>query len=289
MESPLSWDDLRLFALVARAGSLSAAARASGASVATLSRRMTAFETASGRRLFLHGAQGYALTADGRALLERTARMEAAAADIATWRTGDEGPVRVRISAGTWTAQMLAEQVTQFWTPGDPWVPEFVHCNLDMDIARREIDIGIRNRRPEHAWLAGRRTAIVTYAVYAQSEAVRGWIGPTHDAAPLRSTRWVLDHHAGEIVTTSNEARLSLALAQAGVGRIVLPVFVGAGMAGLVRVSEQIAELQSEEWLVAHHDARHDPPIRAALDALAGFLRGPARSGIADPEPRPEP
>jgi DNA-binding transcriptional LysR family regulator len=289
MESRLSWEDLRLFAIVARAGSLSGAARATGASVATLSRRMKVFETATGRRLFLHGAQGYALTADGRALLERTARMEAAATDIATWRTGDDGPVRVRISAGTWTAQMLAEQVTQFWKPGDPWVPEFVHCNVEMDIARREIDIGIRNRRPEHAWLAGRRTAIVTYAVYAQSEAVTGWIGPTHDAALVRSGRWVLDRHAADIITTSNEPHLSLALAQAGVGRVVLPIFVGERTAGLMRLSEPIAELQSEEWLVAHHDARHDPPIRSALDALAVFLGGSARQGIAHPDAPPEP
>jgi DNA-binding transcriptional LysR family regulator len=281
MQSALSWEDLRLFVMVARAGSLSAAARSTGTSVATLSRRMKGFEAATGRRLFLHGAQGYTLTADGRALLERTARMEAAATDIATWQSGDEGPQRVRISAGTWTAQMLAEQVDRYWQAGASWVPEFVHCNVEMDIARREIDIGIRNGRPAHAWLAGRRTGTVTYAVYARSEAVEGWIGPSHDAALVRSGRWIMTRHADRVVTTSNEPRLSLALAQAGVGRVVLPDFVGERAPGLVRVSEPIGELQSEEWLVAHHEARHDPPIRAALEALAGFLRSADRASLA--------
>ncbi|MEZ5769400.1 MAG: LysR family transcriptional regulator [Paracoccaceae bacterium] len=33
-----------------------------------------------------------------------------------------------------------------------------------------------------------------------------------------------------------------------------------------------IEELSHDEWLVAHHEARHDPPVRAALDAVAQLL-----------------
>ena len=104
----LAWNDLALFAAVARAGTLAGAATGTGASTATLSRRMTALEAQVGRRLFRHGAQGYALTGDGAALLARAERMEAAAAEIAQWRAEGAGPVRVRLSAGTWTAAALA-------------------------------------------------------------------------------------------------------------------------------------------------------------------------------------
>ncbi|MEM9798621.1 MAG: LysR family transcriptional regulator [Pseudomonadota bacterium] len=270
MQTPIAWNDLALFAAVARTGTLSAAAAATGTSSATLSRRMTALETSLGRRLFLHGAQGYAITEDGRALLDRAERMEAAAAEVAQWQATGAGPRRVRLSAGTWTAQALAGSVSDYWTAEAIWIPEFVHCDRDLDIARREVDIGIRNRRPDQPWLAGRRTARVRYAAYGLPEA-QGWIGTSYDAAQTPSARWLAATHGAEIVTTTNDPRWALALARAGIGAVVLPMFIGEA-SDLPRRGAPIADLEHEEWLVSHHEARHDAPIRAALDALGTFL-----------------
>lgn len=274
MKTP-AWNDLALFAAVARCGSLTDAALRTGTSVATLSRRMTGLEAAMGRKLFRHGTAGYAPTSEGRALLQRAERMEAAAAEIAQWQASAAGPPRVRISAGTWTALHLARHMGDFWQPDCAWVPEFLHCNRDMDIARREVDIGIRNRAPEQPWLAGRRTNAVQYAVYARDADVTGWIGASDDAAATRSARWVADAHGGDIVTTANDPRLAMAMAEAGIGRIVLPVFVGRDLPGLAQIDGPIEALETEEWLVCHQDARFEGPIRGALDALAEFLRGP--------------
>lgn len=272
MKANLHWDDLALFATVARYGRLRLAAKHTGSSPATLSRRMKALESRMARRLFHHGAEGYALTPDGRELLDRTTRMEAAAADIAHWQTQATGPTRVRISAGTWTALHLTDHLADFWTAGAVWVPEFLHCNLDMDIARREIDIGIRNRRPTQPWLAGQRTKDVLYAAYATGPRVTGWIGASGEAAGTRTAQWVAENHANVIVTTTNDPRLALGLAAAGIGRILLPTFVGGSHPSLAQVSAPIADLTSETWLVSHHEGRHDPPVRAALRALARFL-----------------
>ena len=266
------WDDLAYFAAVVRAGGIMRAARDVGASPATLSRRMRAFEARLGRRLFRHGREGYAPTEDGLALARRTRAMEAAAVDIAHWRAAAAGPVPVRISAGTWTALDLARNLRAYWTPDAPWVPEFVHCDLRMDLARREIDVGIRNARPDQPWLAGRRTRTVAFAAYGLSEGVAGWIGPTRDADVTPSGRWVLEHHRAAVVTTANTPRLAAEMARAGVGRVVLPTFVGDAMAPLRRLGEPIEALTSEEWLVSHQDARREPAIRAALDAVGGWL-----------------
>ncbi len=275
------WDDLALFAEVARKGSLTAAAEQGGSSVATLSRRMKALEASIGRPLFLHGRHGYALTTEGRELLRRTERMEAAAADITEWRDRPKGKHRVRISAGTWTAMMLAQHLDDFWKPECDWVPEFLQCELDMDIARREIDIGIRNRRPDQPWLAGRQTAQVHFAVYGRSADVPGWIGAAGDRAATPSARWIEAHYSDDIVTRANEAQLGMAMAQAGVGRIVLPTFIGEKASDLIRLSDPIEDLNSEQWLVCHHEGRHDPAIRQALTALARFLRSENRPAAA--------
>ncbi|MEL7184130.1 MAG: LysR family transcriptional regulator [Pseudomonadota bacterium] len=264
------WKDLAYFAAVARTGALARAAAEVGASTATLSRRMVALEAQMGRRLFHHGARGYALTEDGQALLDRAARMEAAALEIEDWQASASGPPRVRLSAGAWTATYLAKHIHRYWTARQAWVPEFVHCDLDLDIARREIDIGIRNRRPEQPWLAGRKLSQVTFAAYGHAT-VTGWIGSSADAVATPSARWLLHTHGDAIVTTANDPRLALALAQAGVGRLVLPTFVGDGT-DLDRLSDIIPDLTSDRWIVAHHDARNTPHIRAALDALSEFL-----------------
>ncbi|MEO9682632.1 MAG: LysR family transcriptional regulator [Tateyamaria sp.] len=267
------WTDFGLFAAVARAGALAGAARESGLSQATLSRRMTALEHRTGRRLFMHGTQGYTPTAEGRALLERAKKMEAAARDIAHWSAAQSGPPRVRISAGTWTSDLLARTLPDYWKPDAPWTPEFVTSNRDLDIERREVDIGVRNRRPTHPWLAGRRTGNVEQAAYATSESVAGWIGPGDDNATLPSEVWTITHHGARLTAISEDPAIRMALARGGVGRVVLPTFAGDSVPELVRVSDVIKTLTSEQWLVCHQDTRHDPAIRAALDALAQGLR----------------
>ncbi|MEM1429985.1 MAG: LysR family transcriptional regulator [Pseudomonadota bacterium] len=271
------WEDYACFTEVARHGGLRGAAEALQVSVPTVSRRMRAFEARLGRRLFLHGAAGYTLTAEGRALWERTQRMEAAAAEIEGWRASATGPVPVRISAGTWTALHFTERLREIWSPGAIWLPELVHCERPMDLARREIDIGLRNERPEQPWLAGRRVGTTQFAIFAAGPEIAGWIGPSEDAPKTKSARWLEAEHGAEIVTRANAPLFALQLARAGVGRVVLPLSVGDGRDDLVRLSDPIAELESEQWLVLHQDTRHDPPIRAAADALAAFFTREAR------------
>src|SRR5258706_6195598 len=61
--SKLDWDDIRVFDAVARAGSLSAGARAAGLDRSTASRRITSLEAAVGARLFLRTPDGLRLSA----------------------------------------------------------------------------------------------------------------------------------------------------------------------------------------------------------------------------------
>jgi DNA-binding transcriptional LysR family regulator len=266
------WDDLALFSVVARHGSLTGAATQTDSSVATLSRRMKALEARMGRALFLHGGDGYALTADGRELLQRAERMEAAAADIEVWRSRGPGKRAVRISAGTWTSKLLARGFADIWQPGFDWVPEFVSGELFQDIARRQVDIGIRNQRPDQPWLAGRRTGTTDFAVFASGPDVTSWIGAGGNRAGTPTSRWLQANHSDEIVTRANDAVMAIAMAKAGIGRVILPTFMAPMVAPLMQLGSPIAELEHEQWLVCHHEGRHEPAVRHALDALAAFL-----------------
>lgn len=277
----ISWDDLALFLAVADAGGLGGAARATGVSQPTLSRRMQRLETALGKRLFHRGARGYALTAEGRALQPQARSLQRGAEAIDSWAAGQAEARPVRVSAGSWTALWIAARLGRVWDAEAPWQPVFVKAEARLDIARREVDIGLRNRRPEQAWLAAQPMRQIRYAAFARDAGCRGWILAGDAARPTPSAHWTRKHHGAEITAEANDPRLAAQLAQQGLGRIVLPTFAAGLVPGLTRVSQDIEALAHREWLVSHHDGRHDPPVRAALTALAKLLSAPQNTDAA--------
>lgn len=167
-------DDYALFLAVADAGGLSGAEKATGTSLPTLSRRMAELERSLGKRLFERGNRGYTLTAESRALLQEAEPLRDAVRRLARFQRQDAAP-EVRITAGRWTTRYIARHLSEIWTPESPWRPALLASNTNVDIARREADIGIRNRRPDQSWLAGRKLAPITYAEYTARPCARRW------------------------------------------------------------------------------------------------------------------
>ncbi|MEL6127687.1 MAG: LysR family transcriptional regulator [Pseudomonadota bacterium] len=272
MSAEFEWSDLKSFLAVARTGGLSAAAAESGASPATLGRRMTALESALGQRLFLRGARGYALTDEGATLLKQAEAVERAATAIEDG-AGEAPAPRVRITAGFWTARYLAAKMQDIWSVDAPWQPDLRVSSALLNLGRREVDIGIRNRRPTERWLAGRRVGHVDYAVYASSDTSSlPWIDLGAAGVTTPTARWVAAQPGAERLVTNDPAIALVWLAE-GIGRAVLPIFAGDTVPGVARQSEAIEALRSEQWLISHHDHRHHPPVRAALEALAPALQ----------------
>ncbi len=255
---------------MADGGGLAAAARATGVSVPTLGRRMTALEAAAGIKLFERGARGYRLTAEGRGFAEEARVLRHTHARLARMGAAQRAPVPVRVTAGVWTSRFLARTLPA--VTGGPWVPEFVSSLALIDLARREADIGVRNKRPDQPWLAGRRTARITFAMYAAHEEVRPVALRPQGASSTPSERWVRSALPDAPQMLVNDPRLALDLTRAGHARMVLPCFVGEAEPHLIRQGDIIQDLTHEEWLVSHHEARHDPPVRAALQAIGAVL-----------------
>lgn len=95
----LEWDDLRFLLAIARHGSLTAAARATGVTQPTMGRRLENLEARLGVRLFERTPAGVALNVLGTSLMPLAEQMEqsALAADrrIAARDTGLEGVIHV--------------------------------------------------------------------------------------------------------------------------------------------------------------------------------------------------
>ena len=275
-----SLDDLRLFLAVACEGSLNAAAKHLSASPATLSRRINQLEKQTGRTLFHRQSSGYELTADGASLRERVLQLDAVRVELADWLAEPTRRPMVRLSAGTWTCNFLVEQIACLHQENDPFGLVFVSTEERLSIAHREVDIGLRNIRPEDPNLVTRRIGEVRYSSYAAKGIAHRyrnnddwpWLLVAPDCARTRSAHWMVEHKLSQAVLQVTSSRTLLDLAVAGAGITMLPCFVGDRLPGLLRIGPIVEELTESQWLVMHSETRNRPAVRAVVDRIGSLI-----------------
>ena len=274
----LDWDDLRLFLSVARLGGLSAATQSTGLSAATLGRRIAALEKKLGKPLFHRSQTGYRLTEAGESLLSRAQDVDAAMLSLKRWHEGTLGDRMVRLSAGSWTSAFVARHIGAIWSVEDGFGIELVTANQKIDIGRRHADLGIRNQRPTEQWLAGRLIGSVAFAIYSGRDLINGikagyFVGVAGEAGQTPSSRWIEARHGDRIAVRGNDAMSVRELVANGAGLSVFPCFVGDSDPRLVRVAPPMAELKTEQWLVSHHEERHEPAVRTVSNRIVALMR----------------
>lgn len=274
----LNWDDLRLFLDVARLGGLSAATTTTRLSAATLGRRITALERQVGEPLFHRSQTGYRLTQAGEDLLARAEDVEAAMLSLRRWKEGAIGDRVVRLSAGSWTSAFVASHIGEIWSVEDRFGLELVTANQKVDIGRRNADLGIRNQRPTEQWLAGRLIGKVAYGLYSGVNLINGikagyFVGVAGEGGQTHSARWIEARHGDRIAVRGHDAMSVRELVVNGAGLSVFPCFVGDSDPRLVRVAPVIRELETDQWLVSHHEERHDPSVHKVGERIAALMR----------------
>lgn len=267
----MDWNDLRFFLHVVRGSGLTGAARTLSSSPATVGRRMLALEQSIGQALFKRRQTGYVLTKAGEALYDRVVNMEASVLPIANWADGRQRSV-VRVSAGTWTANFLAANFSRLWTPDDPFRIAFKTTEAKLDIAHREVEIGLRNSAPEEPNLASQRTVIVAQAPFRArnlpAARAENWVLISPDDYATRSARWAAARPEASVAAWANTPRTLYDLIRAGVGTGLLPCFAGDRDQELERAGEEIAELREYQWVVMHNDDRHRTDVRTVIDRI---------------------
>lgn len=271
------WDDLRLFLDVARLGGLSAATSTTGLSAATLGRRVTALERQVGEPLFHRSQTGYRLTKAGEELLARAEDVEAAMISLKHWRDGSVGERVVRISAGPWTSSFVANHIGDIWRADDRFGIELVTAGQKIDIGHRNADLGIRNERPTEQWLVRRQIGKAAFAIYSGVNLINGikaglFVGVSGENGQTHSSRWIQAHHGDRIGVRGNDPMSVRELVAAGAGLSVLPCFLADTDPRLIRVATPIAELETDLWLVSHHEERHGLAVRTVSERLADLM-----------------
>lgn len=282
------WDDLRVFLAVARAGTLSGAARVLGVNHSTVFRRLAAFEAGLGVRLFDRLPTGYARTLAGEEMMEAATAIEEQVAALQRRVTGRDlelhGTLRVT-TTDTIAMSFGPRHIAAFQAAYPGIVVELSAVTERVSLSRRDADVAIRPTNTPPDSVIGRRVARIAMAAYAAP--ARGdpprfgspafWKGPWLDGdenlAHLASTRWLAAGAApGATVFRGNTLTVLFEACCAGLGFAVLPCYLADGEDGLQRIGAPIDELAIDLWLLTHQDLRQTARVRAFLDFIADAI-----------------
>jgi len=290
MTSP-DWTLYRSFLAVLREGSLSAAARALGATQPTLGRHIEQLEGALGCPLFTRSPGGLAPTTMALSLRPHAETMEAAAEALRRQASGESGAVRgtVRISVSEMIGGAVLPQILARFQSDYPEIElEVALSNSQDDLLRREADIAIRMVRPTQEALLARHAGIVTLGLYAHRRYAERHglpsdlseignhivIGFDRDDTAARGLSF------GGLSVTRDlfRYRCDNDLAQwqallAGVGIAGCQDRLAARAPDLVPVLPGQVRFRLDTWLVMHEDQRDNRRIKLLFDFLADEMR----------------
>ncbi len=286
----MNWDDARLFLAVAREGTLLGAARRLNVNQATLSRRVTALETALGTKLLVRRTSGCELTGDGESLLSSLERVETEfmRGEAALTRESVEAAGVVRIGAtdgfgGSFLAPRLGRLAERY----PALTVQLIAVSRSFSLSQREADLAVMVNRPEHGRVVARKLADYSLSLYA-AESYLERHGAPETPADLSDHRLVgyvedmiftpvLDYNRefardwrSQIEISSLVGQMEAVTAGAGIG--VLHDYLAEMRPGLRLLFPELY-LKRAYWIVYHESLRDVARVQLVADFLTEIVR----------------
>ena len=283
----LEWSDLAVILAICRAGSLSGAARTLGNNHSTVFRKINAIEDKTGVRFFERLPEGYAMTDAGRTAMQYAERIEAEVHALGREVLGQDmrlqGKITVTAMEGLAT-QIAPKLMAEFCRRHPEVTVEVAGSVAALDLGRREADIAIRATRKPPDTSLGKKICDFRFAVFSSPQYIEGKAD-----VPLAELDWSLitgtvdwlvpllwKKRAQGDARTIFSCSLSIAVINAvaeGMGVTLMPCYLGDRDKRLVRVTETIAPLTLELWLLTHPDLRHTARVKALMAYLYDALK----------------
>lgn len=279
------WEDLRCFAALASAGSLSGAARALGLTHATIARRVASLEETLGLSLVEKRVRSWRLTRDGETVLARVSDMQVAAAALPRADPagqGKDGGISglVILSCTEGLALYGLQDLLADLSAKHPALGfEVKTDDRAVSLALREADIALRWARPEKGELFIRKLADVPFVLASRAEVVdasgrpRRLVGYDDGGETLPEMQWLKKYYADvPFALRTNGAGTVYAAVEAGLGAGLVPVYALKRLRGVRPVQHGTAPLTRPLWMAVHRDRHDKPSVVATMQALAGVF-----------------
>lgn len=264
----INWQDLQYILVVARQGSVSAAARALGVNHSTVLRRINALEERQGLRLFDRLRTGYVLSQEGQHLLQAAQSIEDTVTGLERRIAGAELQLEGTIRVTTTDSVLLGicgRHIAKFQKTYPDIDIELTVTGSILSLSRRDADVAIRPSRFEPERLTGEKVADFYFALYAGADFwaanrdtpldQQPWLAPDESMAGSPAGRWLRAEVSDANIVMTADSFLALGdAARHNLGLAVLPCAQADPVPDLVRISEPLKDYKTGLWVLTHRD-----------------------------------
>ncbi|SUZ33329.1 HTH-type transcriptional regulator GltR [Roseibaca ekhonensis] len=291
------WTELRTALMVARLGTVSAAADALGVHRATVNRHVETLEAAFRAPLFQRHARGYALTDAGRDMLEIAGRADEMFTDLAGRARGKAGQLSgaLIVTALSGVAPLVMQAIRDFHLSHPQIALDFVAgaqlARLEHGEAHVAIRAGAKPDVPDYVVTLFRRLRFGLYASrsyvdragYPDRLEAHRFVGSVEVPRPVPYADWMnanVPPEALALHTTDQQVLHSAVCAGLGLG--FLAEHDACIRPDLVEVIPPGEAWSTPLWTVTHVDLHRTAKVKAFLDYLKA-----ARTGQGDSQTGP--
>jgi len=278
------WDDMRTVLAVVRHGTLAGAGAALGVNYTTVARRIQRIETALGAPLFERLKGGYQPTETAKMVATHAGEMEAQQNGLLRALQGRDQSLKGQLvitAPQLLIGPYIAPVIARFRAENDAVDIRIRATNDLLDLNRREADLAIRISRNPGDTLIGVRLCAqdnASFASPAVAESIAANPGQRIDWLVYELTPSVpkqsLKHYPNAKVSLRLDDMVALVgAAQAGLGVVRMPMFLGRATEGLVQVPVLPPQPYSDIWLVGHRDVWPSVKVAAFREMLVPYFR----------------
>jgi DNA-binding transcriptional LysR family regulator len=274
MQEKLDWSDIQVLASFAATNDVTAAARHLRMDETTVSRRIRRLSAALNLALVEVRERKLILTEAGRMLAQAAQPMAEAALGLSRiverQALGPKGLVRITAIRAIF-GRIILPGIARFRESFPDIELELIGDTRNLSLTQREADVAIRLALPTGNHLITRHLADIGFAVYAPAgidPASAPWLGYNEAFGHLPEAQWLEAQRAGQpIILRANGIEMLVKAMQLGLGKTVLPCFVGDCEPGLMRLTPAPV-LKREVWIAVHEEDRRTARIRAVMDLV---------------------
>lgn len=289
----LAWDDLRTILMLVRHKTLAGAAEALGVNYTTVARRVRRAESSLGIDLFERLADGYRPTGSAHVVALHAQAMESEEHTLRRNLRGAEDQL-----SGTLTITAPQLLISNFLAPVldkfgrmYPLIDLCVLARNDhLDLKRLEADLAIRISQNPGDTLKGLRllkqerasfaSPLVAERIATDPSAMIDWV--VHEKRPFVPSGLKPEYPNNRVRFRFDDMVAMLGAAQAGLGLIRMPIYLGKGAGGLVQVPVLPPQPYTDIWVVGHPEIWPSKKVRAFRDVLVAHCKQNQRIFLAD-------
>ena len=276
------WNELRTALVLARQGTVSAAAEVLGVHRATVNRHIDLLEESFGAPLFQRHARGYTLTETGQQMLDVAARADEMFTDLAGRSRGRAGKLsgKLIVTALAGFAPLIMPAIRAFHLAHPEIALELVAGRQLARLEHGEAHVALRaGPKPQTPDYVVQLFGTLRYGLFCSCAYVARngmpapprfgdhlFVGMIGEASPLPYASWMADHVSQDqlALCTGNPTVQSVAIRE-GLGLGFLPEHEAEGDANLVAVLPSSEQWSAPLWIVTHVDLHRTEKVQEFL------------------------